>query len=127
MATFTVVGTVLGANGYVNVHIGDSWTLTIVTDGFLGVCTVANGHLLSITGSLIISSYDITLTSGYPAFPTFDSRTNALNGETNGLSSITGFLTGLFDYNPISWTVEDESAGASGSIAAPCPKNAQGV
>jgi hypothetical protein len=126
MPTFLVKGTILVTN-YAGTHVGDMFTLSVVTDGFTGVCTIANGHLISVTGNLDGTPYDITATNGYPANPTFTPASNGLNGQ--GFLAAGGpFSASLFTYDPTTFTIVDEGVGASGSFAAPgCPKNAQGV
>jgi hypothetical protein len=123
MSTFLIKGTILTTN-YPGTNIGDTFTLTVVTDGFAGDCTVANGHLISVTGSLDGTAYDITATGGYPANPIFNPAIGLGGG---GLGFAGGFLAaggpfgdGLFTYNPASWTIADESFGASGIFAKKC-------
>jgi hypothetical protein len=114
--TFSVKGTIQ-ATTFPGTNPGDVFTLTVVTDGFSGVCTVANGHLISVTGSLDGTPYDITLTNGYPASPTFDSTTNGLTGQ--GQLGLAGpFLSAIFTYDPVAgFTIADENNGASGVFA----------
>ena len=123
--TYLLKGT-LSATTYPGTNPGDTFTLTITTDGFGGVCTVANGHLLSITGTLDGTPYDITLTNGYPASPSF-SPPVGLTGQGQ-LGAGGSFNNSIFTYDPTGFTLADEDNGASGVWAsAPCPKNAQGV
>lgn len=118
MATFLVKGTILDTN-YAGTNVGDIFTLTVVTDGFAGVCTVANGHLISVTGSLDGTAYDITATNGYPGSPTFTPATNGLNGQ--GFLAAGGpFGDSLFTYDATSFTIVDEGSGASGSFLKRC-------
>jgi hypothetical protein len=118
MATFLIKGTILETN-YAGTNVGDTFTLTVVTDGFAGVCTVANGHLISVTGNLDGTVYDVTATGGYPANPTFNPATNGLSGS--GFLAAGGpFGDGLFTYHPTSFTIADESAGAAGSFLKRC-------
>jgi hypothetical protein len=118
MSTFLIKGTILVTN-YAGTNVGDVFTLTVVTDGFAGVCTVANGHLISVTGTLDGTVYDITATGGYPAFPEFNTGTNGLSGA--GFLAAGGpFGDGLFTYNATSFTIVDEGSGASGSFLKRC-------
>jgi hypothetical protein len=118
MSTFFVKGTIL-ATDYLGTNPGDLFTLTIVTDGFSGVCTVANGHLLSVTGNIEGTAYDITLTNGYPANPAFNPLTNSLTGQG---SLPAGGLIGLsiFTYDPTAFTIAGENNGASGAFLKKC-------
>jgi hypothetical protein len=116
MATFLLKGTIL-ATTFAGTNIGDTFTLTVTTDGFNGICTVANGHLISVTGTLDGSTYDITVTDGYPANPSFNPATNGLSGE--GILA-GGFFTGLFTYNPTSFTIVDENNDAAGVFPKRC-------
>jgi hypothetical protein len=112
MATFTIHGTVQ-ATTYAGTLPGDTFTLTVVTDGFAGICTVANGHLISVTGTIEGTAYDITLTNGYPANPAYNPATNGLTGQG---SLPAGGLVGLsiFTYDPATWTLAGENDGANG-------------
>jgi hypothetical protein len=127
MPVFLVKGSI-SATTFPGTNPGDLFTLTVVTDGFSGLCTVANGHLISVTGTIEGTAYDITLTNGYPANPSFNPTTKGLTGQG---SLPVGGLVGLsiFTYDPATFTIAGENDGANGVFpAAPgCPKNAQGV
>lgn len=126
MGVFLVKGTIQSTD-YPGTNPGDTFTLTVTTDGFSGVCTVANGHLISITGNLDGTPYDITLTNGYPGSPTFNPATHELAGQGN-LAAGGPFNSSLFTYDHTGWTLADEDNGAAGIFApAGCPKNSQGV
>jgi hypothetical protein len=127
MAVFSIKGTI-SATDYPGTNPGDIFTLTVTTDGFAGMCTVANGHLISVTGNLDGTPYDITLTNGYPASPSFNPATNRLTGQGQ-LGAGGPFNVSIFTYDPNGFSLADENNGASGvfSGASPCPKNAQGV
>jgi hypothetical protein len=112
MATFLIRGTIQTTN-YLGTNPGDTFTLTVVTDGFSGLCTVANGHLISVTGSLDGTPYDITLTNGYPANPTFNPATNVLTGQGT-LAAAGPFISSIFTYDSTGFTIADEDNGASG-------------
>jgi hypothetical protein len=116
--TFTIKGTILETN-YAGTIVGDTFTLTVVTDGFAGVSTVANGHLISVTGNLDGTVYDITATNGYPANPSFNPATNGLSGQ--GFLAAGGpFGNSLFTYDPTTFTIADEGSGAAGSFLKRC-------
>ncbi len=117
MPTFLVKGTISDTN-FAGTNPGDTFTLTIVTDGFAGICSVANGHLISVTGNLDGTAYDITLTNGYPANPTF-TPPNGLTGQGN-LAAGGPFNSALFSYDPTAFTLADENSGASGTFPKRC-------
>jgi len=111
MATFLIHGTI-SATDFPGTNPGDTFTLTVVTDGFAGVCTVANGHLISVTGTIDGTAYDITLTNTYPASPTF-TPPNALTGQGQ-LAAGGSFNNAIFTYDPATFTLADEDLAASG-------------
>ncbi len=119
MATFLVTGTIL-VTDFPGTNPGDTFTLTVTTDGFSGVCTVANGHLISVTGNIDGTGYDITADGGYPASPTFNSVTNGLTGQGALAASVFSLSGAIFTYNPASFTLAGENNFASGSILKRC-------
>jgi hypothetical protein len=118
MSSFLIKGTIL-ATTFPGTNPGDTFTLTVVTDGFSGLCTVANGHLTSVTGSLDGTPYDITLVNGYPANPSFNPGTNALTGQGQ-LGAGGPFDSAIFTINSTSFSIEDEEAAATGTFPKRC-------
>ena len=127
MAVFNIVCTTIDST-VPGVNPGDTFIITVTTDGRSTLCTIANGGIVSVTGTVYGSSFDITTGGGYPGLPSLNPATGdfTINGPTltGGLVAGLVWVSGGFVYS-----VNGEITGIDGTfpMVISCPTNAQGV